>query len=307
MKREIDITMLMDNYTDNEFNIGGEAGVEAEKVVSAVLPQVKQRKKAKPLFKVIAAAAAAVVALATVMAATVIRGGRFTTINGGGGTYEFYPNGGASASFDLGEDVLVKEDDRLYFVIGDEKTDVTDIIDPQTPYIYSYNVESNSQPIHIIIGGTAEHYSFVHLAYFEGIGWWGMGKTDSEWAKEIMVQTDDDPVLDADGNILHEHGWSFHWDGYEDANGNGEYDREEKTYRYGYNNDFIAHVDIPPNWREVSSMVWLIDALDQLGLIEVPDPNAPIVTTAATEKPEETESIGEGYAQTEPCLPEPIG
>lgn len=303
--KELKISELMDDYTDNEFCMDGETLVDNEELKILVLEKAKTKRKVKPLFKVIAVAAAAIAVLAMTMAATTIMGGSFTTPYGGKGTYEILPNGGASLTLDLGDDVLVKEGDRLYFVLGDEKTDITDIIDPKTPYIYSYEAEGSSKPVHIIIGGTPEHYSFVQLFYFDGITWWGSGKTDNEWEKQINVSVDDDPVLDADGNILHEHAWSFSWDGYEDANGNGKYDRDEKMYRYGYNNDLLAHVDIPPNWREVSSMVWLIDALGQLGLIELPDPNAPIVTTAATEKTEDTESMGEGYAQTEPCLPEP--
>ena len=271
MNKEYRISELMENYTDNELFLEGEQTVDTEKAVSDLLGQVKPRRRANPLFKAIAVAAAAMTVLATTMAATIVIGGRFATPNGGGGTYEIYPNGGASASFDIGEDVLVKEGDRLYFVFGDEKRDITDIIDPKKPYIYSYSVEGNSQPIHIIIGGTPEHYSYVQLAYFEGMCWWGSGKTDNQWEKAIRVHIDDRPVVDIDGNIIHNHAWSFCWDGYEDANGNGEYDLGEKIYRYGYNNDGNAHIDIPADWRETGSMVWLIDGLLQLGFIEAPE------------------------------------
>ena len=270
--RELKISRLMDDYVDNEVCIEGDTLVNNEELKSLVLGQAKTKRRMKPLLKTIMVAAAAMAALSMIMAATTIIGGRFTTVNGGIGTYEHYPSGAASASFDIGEDVLVKEGDRLYFVIDDKKTDITDIIDPKKSYIYSYNVKGNNQPIHIIIGGTPEHYSYVQLAYFEGMCWWGVGKTDNQWDKQIYVNINDDPVIDIGGNIIHEHSWSFCWDDYEDANGNCKYDLGEKTYRYAYNNDVIAHVDIPTNWYETSSMAWLIDGLLKLGFIEAPAP-----------------------------------
>ena len=266
---ELKISELMDDYIDNEVCIEGDTLVDNEELKSLVLGQAKTKGRMKPLFKTTMVAAAAMAVLAAVMAATTIIGGRFTTDSGGVGTYEVYPNGRGSASFDIGEDVLVKEGDRLYFVIGDKSTDITDIIDSKKPYIYSYEVEGNSQPIHIIIGGTPEHYSYVQLAHFEGMCWWGIGKTDNQWEKAIHVNIDDDPVIDIDGNIIHEHAWDFCWDDYEDANGNGEYDLGENRYRYAYNNDGFAHVDIPANWYETSRMAWLIDGLLQLGFIDI--------------------------------------
>lgn len=269
--KKIDITELMDNYTDNEFNIGGEAGAEADKVVSKVLPQVKQRKKVKPIFKIAAVAAAAVVFAATAIAATAIMSGSFTMANGGESSYELYPDGTGVVTVVIGQDdFLVEKDDRLYFAVDGRKKDITDIIDPQKPYIYTYETEGSSKPVHIIVGGTPEHYAYVQLAYYEGMGWSGIGCFDNTLREQLIVDIQEKPVFDDDGNILHEHMWFLHRLRCEDRNNNGYYDSEEITVLYKYSNDSEYGVELPANWREDSEAAWLIDALDQLGIIELP-------------------------------------
>ena len=296
-KREIDITELMDNYTDNEFNIGGEAGAEADKVVSAVLPQVKQRKRVKPLFKVIAAAAAAVVlAGAATAAAVIINSGTFTTANGGESSYELYSDGTGVVTIVIGmDDFLVKENDKLYFAIDGKRADITDIIDPYTPYIYTYETEGNSKPVHIIVGGTPEHYAYVQLAYYEDIGWSGVGCFDNTLREQLLVNTQEKPVLDDNGNILHEYMWSLHRFRNEDRNKNGYFDKDEMTALYDYSNDSKFGDELPANWRDESEAAWLIEALVQLGIIEVPDSNAfGAVSSETEEEVEETVESSDG-------------
>lgn len=307
--RKIDITELMDNYTDNEFNIGGEAGVEADKVVSAVLPQVEQRKKVKPLFKVIAAVAAAVVlAGAATAAALIISSGTFTMANGGESSYELYSDGTGVVTIVIGmDDFLMKEDDRLYFSIDGRRADITDIIDPHTPYIYTYETEGNSEPVHIIIGGTPEHYAYVQMAYYEGLGWSGTGLFDNTIRERLLVSTQEKPVYDDNGNILHEYMWSLHRFRSEDRNKNDYFDSDETTSLYDYSNNREFGDELPENWREESEAAWLIDALAQLGIIELPDYGASEVTSAETEETaEETAetTYAEEYSETEPELSE---
>ncbi|MCH5200362.1 MAG: hypothetical protein J1F60_05315, partial [Oscillospiraceae bacterium] len=60
MKKELDITKIMDDYTDNEFFVEGEQAVDTEKAVGELLAQVRPKKRMKPIFKVLIAAAALV-------------------------------------------------------------------------------------------------------------------------------------------------------------------------------------------------------------------------------------------------------
>ena len=180
MKREIDITMLMDSYTDNEFNIGGEAGVEADKVVGAVLPQVKQRKKVKPLFKVIAAAAAAVVLAGTVTAATIAIRARYETLTGLDVEYWMEgERGGYTIKQNAdGRELPVKldENNRLLFAADGQDIDITDLVDEDTPYVYEYT-GTNGSICYVVVGGAAGDYGYfdlVSLKMSEEETWWNV-------------------------------------------------------------------------------------------------------------------------------------
>lgn len=203
MKREIDITMLMDNYTDNEFNIGGEPAVEADKVVSAVLPQVKQKKKVKPLFKVIAAAAAAVVLAGTTAATAFTIKGGYTTSTGAEVSYEFGENHGIWNISHGAEEVLrVEEGNRLMFVADGQYIDITDLVDENTPYIYSYE-NSNGDTCYIAAGGAAGDYGYVSMIPIpmseDYVGWDENGynvqvprEQRKEYPADIIVYDDDE-------------------------------------------------------------------------------------------------------------------
>ena len=163
-KREIDITKLMDSYTDNEFNIGGEAGVDADKVIGAVLPQVKQKKKVKPLFKVLIAAAAATVVLAgTAAASRIVISGGYETPTGISVSYRFSENDGSwSTHFDddRTDPIKVEEGNRLIFIADGQNIDITDLVDENTPYIYTYD-NSVGDACYIIVGGAAGDYGYI--------------------------------------------------------------------------------------------------------------------------------------------------
>ena len=272
MKREIDITELMDSYTDNEFNIGGETGVEAEKVVSAVLLQVKQKKKMKPKFKVlIAAAAAAIVLAGGATAAGFISKGAFTTAT----NMEY--------GYDIGEDYVNEyidfrnavppaelEDGRVYFTLDGAHTDITELIDRTTPYIYSYTNAETRQPIHIVVGGEPENYAFVELVKVDGLGWQGIGSflREERYSWSWNAQVSSIPAL------TFEDGWyltkgesvmiNIVWD--EDVNGDGELQYEETFYHL-----HDGATDISETWEKDCMDAWLISAMLQLDLFEMPD------------------------------------
>ena len=203
-KREIDITELMDSYTDNEFNIVGEAGVDAENIVSAVLPQVKQKKKVKPLFKMLiaAAAAAAVLAGGATAADIVIKGG-YTTSTGIDVSYEFGENHGSwHISHGEGEILRVEEGNRLMFVADGQYIDITDLVDENTPYIYSYE-NSRGDACYIAAGGAAGDYGYVSLVPIpmseDYVGWDENGynvqvprEQWKEYPADIVVYDDDE-------------------------------------------------------------------------------------------------------------------
>ena len=168
MKKELDITKIMDDYTDNEFGIEGELAVDTEKAVGDLLAQVQpKKKKVKPLFKVLIAAAA----LVGLMGATAANGYFFTTIDRESNAFYIDENGMPHyemSSHLSGEESLARivqlEDDRLYFVADGGRTDITDLIDNETPYIYKLHDLPTDKPNcenYIIVGGTPERYGYI--------------------------------------------------------------------------------------------------------------------------------------------------
>lgn len=177
MKTELDITKIMDDYTDNEFGIEGELAVDEEKAVSELLAQVKPKKKMKPIFKALIAAAAAAVLAGTAAAATLVVSKQFTTptnlvvIDGNGISdidIQLY-----IAQIDI--PLRVEEGNRLIFTAGGEHTDITDLVDENTPYIYPY-VNTEGDTCYIIVGGAEGDYGYAELfPYSNNQKWYSYG------------------------------------------------------------------------------------------------------------------------------------
>ena len=167
MKKELDITKIMDDYTDNEFFVEGEQAVDTDKAVSELLAQVKPKKRMKPIFKVLIAAAA----LVCLMGATAANGFFFSSIDGSEHAYyvdadglTHYVGTGHISPTDSLARIVQLEDDRLYFVADGGKTDITDLIDDETPYIYKLHDLPTDKPNcenYIIVGGTPERYGYI--------------------------------------------------------------------------------------------------------------------------------------------------
>ena len=176
--KELKISQLMDDYTDNEFCIEGETWVDNEELKSLVLEQVKPKRKMKPLFKGLIAAAAAVgiVAVAGVVGASyesdLIRGSYISVL---GTNIEYYrqaePKKWQDWTVGIERELpVVMKSDRIFFNAGDgTSTDITDIIDDNTPYIVE-SVNPDGYFCYQIIGGTPEDYGFIEV-YDDGEGW----------------------------------------------------------------------------------------------------------------------------------------
>ena len=163
MKQKIDITKIMDDYTDNEFGIEGELAVDEEKAVSELLAQVKPKKTFRTSWFKVLIAAAALVCMSAIVGFTYltyewsISGSAFSLTHRGDST-EF------QMTFD-GEpmDHPVKlEDDRIIFTYEGEETDITDLIDEETPYVYAYTTPAGTAG-YIIVGGTVEDFGYANV------------------------------------------------------------------------------------------------------------------------------------------------
>lgn len=263
--KKYEITELMRDYTDDEFNIEGENAADSDRVVENVLGQVIHKKKAKPLFKVLAAAAAAVCLMGgTVAAASLLISGHFTTAAGNDITFEIHENGWSGTGTMKGFDTLVTSaEGRLYFNLNGESTDITDITDRKTPYIYSYTIAETGEPAYIIAGGTPEDYGVVDMYYIEGTGWEGHGAVNGDTAGSAVRVTVDEP-----GEQYLYNGWySTNLDFLIVYDTFVEKDNEIITSNRHWHGSAI---DILPTWHDDRD-AWLIEALVKLELIELPD------------------------------------
>ena len=268
--KELKITELMREYTDEEFNIEGENAADTEKVLESVMGQVKPKKKAKPLFKVLVAAAAAMVLAGAVAAGTVLTGS-FTTVTGRHVEYEFDRNeeegtvsGWIRTSTKELEDVLTLRDGRLYFNINGESTDITDFIDRTTPYIYPYDFPESEKPAYVIVGGTPEEYAVVDLAYAKDFGWFGVGIINGD-----ALGSSVDVLIDRNkskfGEMEYHKSNGYYWSDNDFNIGYRIWDGDHHTEKiYSYYDTYFF-----PTWRDDTD-AWLIEALLQLELIRLP-------------------------------------
>ena len=165
MKR-IDLFQLMNAFQDEEFEPEEECFVDENKVKETVLTQVRQKKRKGRTVLVLAAALAACLALAGWTYGERIYqfiSGSQVAISGSAGM----GSGTVTLSDGLDENgdptIITLEEGRLWFVAGDQRVDVTDQVDEETPYIWTQWLEDGSLH-YIVVGGTPEDYG-----WFEGI------------------------------------------------------------------------------------------------------------------------------------------
>ena len=161
MKR-LKISKLMDGYTDEEFFPEGEETANPEAVKARVLARVKVPvKKRTPQWKaaLLAAAlgAAPILSIAAGLPTTV-----YHLVTGGTMTIQEGPNGYKSYDFtnQFPAEPVVLEEGRLWLVLDGGRTDITDQIDMDTPYIVEHTDPESGLSNFLIVGGTPEDYGY---------------------------------------------------------------------------------------------------------------------------------------------------
>lgn len=166
MKNEVKISRLMDAYTDGEFFIQGESEVDLDTVKNNVIAKAAgKNKRVKPLVKVLIAAAAAAVLAAGATAARIVTRGGYDTPTGISVNYWWSEDGGGwGVSFDEDRPVPIKveEGKRLMFAANGQNIDITNLVDENTPYIYTYK-NSAGDACYIVAGGAAGDYGYIDL------------------------------------------------------------------------------------------------------------------------------------------------
>ena len=174
--KKVEITKLMDNYTDKEFFFEDmDGGINSKSVNSKVMSRIKPF-TVKRSVKITAAAAAAAVALSA--AAVAVNSGIFSGSykTASGVTVDIYDNK-SNVGFSSKNAPCVYRDGRTIFTAFGKDKDITDLIDEETPYICSYKNSAGLQS-YLIVGGRPGNVGYADVSNIgteEEPQWFGVG------------------------------------------------------------------------------------------------------------------------------------
>lgn len=174
--KKLEISRLMDEYVDTEFFPEGGEIADVQAVKDRVLAQAAPAKRRRAPLKLALLAAALAVGCALCIAA-----GLPTTVyylvSGGTVTVQRGPDGYASYDFSnqFPAEPVVLENGRLWLVVKDERTDITDLIDMETPYIVEGTDPETGLSNYLIVGGTPEDFGYCSYQETKRGGYAGGG------------------------------------------------------------------------------------------------------------------------------------
>lgn len=137
---------------------------EKKEEIMDMLENKGTQKRRKPSVKVMVLAAALAVGCALSIAAGLpnqvynfLSGGSMTSMPEQIGSI-----GGAELTLPNEEDYpLILEDGRLIFVNDEERTDITDLVDENTPFIYEHTDPATGNKGYVVMGGTPDDFGWA--------------------------------------------------------------------------------------------------------------------------------------------------
>ena len=239
MKR-LEISKLMDGYTDEEFFPDGGETANPEAVKARVLARVKvpAKRRRGPLKLALIAAVMGAVCLLTA----------------GAGWAIIHATSPSGVNITLDERMehhdftqqnyrwLVVEDGRFFLDFGGRRTEITGKFDENTPYIHTVGHPSGIT-FHYVVGGTPDNYGYTEFIIVP----------DSSWSENnphntvICFDAQGEPILDQNMSLRS-------WDGTVLYSAPTRLDEFDDSYRvYPDGDGYIL------NWH------WYSAARDQLG------------------------------------------
>ena len=157
--KQLTISGLMDEYQDHEFFPDEGTAVDSQAVKARVLSQITPAKKRRipPWKAALLAAALTVVCVLSVAAAV---GGPVVRYISGA----VYENGVFDGLNAVSPAVI--EDGRIWFIGGGQRTDITDLIDANTPYIYTHTDPETTATTYTVVGGALDDLGWFEYALF---------------------------------------------------------------------------------------------------------------------------------------------
>ena len=177
MKR-LEISRLMDEYEDNEFFPQGGETADLQAVKARVLAQAAPAKRRRMPLKMTLLAAALAVGCVLCIAAAGPLTQLYRMVSGDSVLIQTDPTGQYYLHIswkDINTPIML-EDGRLWLVLADERIDVTDLIDEDTPYMLEGEDPDSGLKNYLIVGGTPEDYGWqiwmeMPLGGYSGGGW----------------------------------------------------------------------------------------------------------------------------------------
>lgn len=173
--KQTEISRIMDEYTDGDLFFDGESDIDTEAVKSRVLDKIqaetrndiqtaKPKGSKKPLKIFIAAAAAVCCLSAAALAVSLPARFSGTIVTKSDVKLTIDESGRAKvASVERGNPPFEYRNGRIIFTAAGEEKDITDLIDDETPYIYSYISMDTGLESYIAVGGGPGHTGFMEL------------------------------------------------------------------------------------------------------------------------------------------------
>lgn len=169
MNMKVEVSKLMNHYTDTEFcpKEGNFADTQAvkDRVLAQAAPARRGKRAGMKLMLVAAAAVACVGLMAAGLPAQV-----YTMFTGGTVVAQ---SGTGEISIGLtGDDPVspvTAENGRLWFTADGQHVDITGLIDENTPYIYTRTDPDTGSIGYIIVGGTMDDLGYVELTSMDGV------------------------------------------------------------------------------------------------------------------------------------------
>lgn len=226
MKR-LEISRLMDEYQDNEFCPEGGSIAEPEAVKRRVLAKARvlaQKKRTTGKKKLLLAAG-----LAAVMVVLVGAGFPSMVYRLVSGTLAFEQTPDSRKIIYEGSSFLELEDGRLFFALEGERTDITDLISADAPYIYDGSDPETGMVYYVIMGGTPEQYGWL------------------EWIK-VPNPFGDGEIVDEEGRLC-----TYHFNCV-------TYNEQGERNAYATGGAGMDALD----WQDAKDFPWLIAAAEEL-------------------------------------------
>lgn len=160
---KLEVSKLMDHYTDTEFCPKERYDVSADAVQTRVMAQAAAHRKKRWAAKLALTAAAAAACVGMIAAGLPAQVYHMVT----GGILSSAPDSDhidlELPSADTEGSPVSLEEGRLYLTLDGQRTDITDLIDENTPYIRTRTDPDTGAVGHIIVGGTPEDYGYAEF------------------------------------------------------------------------------------------------------------------------------------------------